>query len=273
MAINDISLTSGMRTNLLSLQDTTNLLNRTQERLATGKKVNTALDNPVSFFASQSLNSRASKLDSLKDSMGQAIQTIEAANNGISAITSMIEQAKGIAESAKSATGGEIIAEGGFADQYEALLAQIDTLAADSGYKGVNLLSAAGTLTVKFGGESSSLTLNGFDASSGVDGLALDATFATAVAAEGAITKLDTALDTLRTNSSTLSSNLSVITVRQDFSTNMINTLTEGSDKLTAADTNEEGANMLMLQTRQSLATTALSLSAQAAQSVLKLFG
>jgi flagellin-like hook-associated protein FlgL len=80
-------------------------------------------------------------------------------------------------------------------------------------------------------------------------------------------------LDTLSQQSSTLSSNLSIITVRQDFSTNMINTLTEGSDKLTLADTNEEGANMLMLQTRQSLATTALRLSAQAAQSVLKLFG
>jgi len=73
-------------------------------------------------------------------------------------------------------------------------------------------------------------------------------------------------------NSSKLSSNLSIITTRQDFSTNMVNTLTEGSDALTLADTNEEGANMLMLQTRQSLATTALSLSAQAAQSVLKLF-
>ena len=80
------------------------------------------------------------------------------------------------------------------------------------------------------------------------------------------------ALVTLRSESSKLSGNLSIITVRQDFSTNMINTLTEGSDKLTLADANEEGANMLMLQTRQSLSTTALSMSAQAAQSVLRLF-
>ena len=77
---------------------------------------------------------------------------------------------------------------------------------------------------------------------------------------------------TLRQNSSKLSGNLSIITVRNDFSTNMINTLIEGSDKLTLADSNEEGANMLMLQTRQTLSTTALSLSAQAAQSVLRLF-
>ena len=65
-------------------------------------------------------------------------------------------------------------------------------------------------------------------------------------------------MTTMRQNASKLAGNLSIITVRQDFSTNMINTLTEGSDKLTLADTNEEGANMLMLQTRQSLSTTAL---------------
>ncbi|HOO40779.1 MAG TPA: hypothetical protein PK653_05015, partial [Syntrophales bacterium] len=103
MAINDISLTTGMRSNLLSLQGTVDLLNRTQNRLATGKKVNTAIDNPVSFFASQALTSRASKIDSLKDSMGQAVQTIIAADKGIKAITAMIEQAKGIAQAALSA--------------------------------------------------------------------------------------------------------------------------------------------------------------------------
>jgi len=103
MAINDVSLTAGMRANLLALQDTVNLLNRTQSRLSTGKKVNTAIDNPVSFFASQALTSRASVIDSLKDAMGQAVQTITAADKGIKAITSMIEQAKGIAQSAQSA--------------------------------------------------------------------------------------------------------------------------------------------------------------------------
>jgi flagellin-like hook-associated protein FlgL len=87
------------------------------------------------------------------------------------------------------------------------------------------------------------------------------------------ITQLDNAATTLSTQSSGLSSGLSIITTRQDFSTNMINTLNTGSDNLTLADTNEEGANMLMLQTRQSLGITALSLSSQAAQAVLKLFG
>lgn len=91
MAINDVSLTAGMRSNLLSLQSTVNLLDRTQTRLSTGKKVNTAIDNPTSFFAAQSLNSRASTIDSLKDAMGQAVQTIAAADKGIKAIASLIE--------------------------------------------------------------------------------------------------------------------------------------------------------------------------------------
>jgi flagellin-like hook-associated protein FlgL len=69
-----------------------------------------------------------------------------------------------------------------------------------------------------------------------------------------------------------MSSGLSIINTRQDFVKAMVNTVTQGADNLTLADMNEEGANMLMLQTRQSLSTTALSMSAQAAQSVLRLF-
>ena len=82
------------------------------------------------------------------------------------------------------------------------------------------------------------------------------------------LAKLEVATNKLNTESAKLSSSLSIINIRQDFSTNMINTLTEGADNLTLADMNEEGANMLMLQTRQSLGTTSLSLASQAAQSV-----
>ena len=83
---------------------------------------------------------------------------------------------------------------------------------------------------------------------------------------------MDDALSTLRTNAKTLSASNGVINTRQEFTTNMINTLTEGADALTAADSNEEGANMLALQTRQQLGVVALQLSSQAQQSVLRLF-
>ena len=86
----DITLTSSMRSNLLSLQNTQSLMDRTQNRLATGYKVNTALDNANSFFTASNLNNRAADLNGLLDTMGQAVQTIKAADQGITAITKLV---------------------------------------------------------------------------------------------------------------------------------------------------------------------------------------
>jgi flagellin len=268
MGFNDISLSAGMRSNLTSLQGTAQLLDRTQYRLSTGKKVNTAIDNPTAFFAAQTLNSRASIIDGLKDAMGQAIQTVQAADKGIKAITGLIEQAKGIATQAQSAVAGPELTA--LQTQYNSIRTQIDNLVTDSIYKGKNLLNND-TLTVKWEGNKT-LDITGFSANSA--GLLITAAaWVAPTDAAADVTKLDAALDTLRTNTASFSANLSIITTRQEFSTDMVNVLTEGANKLTLADTNEEGANMLMLQTRQSLGITALSLSSQAAQSVLRLFG
>jgi flagellin len=389
MSINDISLTSGMRSNLVQLQQTTELLDRTQERLASGKKVNSALDNPINYFAAQNHLSRASDIATYQDNMSEGVQTIQAANAGITGIESLIESARSLAQSALSADpnsvsftlegidvgdtitiggttytavatsaaagennfniqdsdanaldmdevasnlaskvnstvesgtdGGDIkatvsgsrltlmakestdavtdvtdtvattgatldidddvtSARGDLAAQYEGLLTQIDTLGTTSGYKGKNLL-ANDTLSVRF--EGGSLSVNGFTASSSDLGVnttgAAQATFtdnkwAIAKDINKDLVNLDKGLEKLKNEASKLSSAVSVIDAQQTFSTSKINILTEGSDNLTAADTNEEGANMLMLQTRQSLSTTALSLSSQAAQSVLQLF-
>ena len=269
-----------MRTNLINLQQTVSLLDRTQTRLASGKKVNTALDNPLNYFAAQEHLNRASDLDSRKDAMNEAIQTVAAANQGITGIKSLIESARGLAQSALSATTADRTK---LAAQYDAILDQITSMAGDASYKGINLLSGIGQLDVKFNENgSNSLTINGFDASA--SGLAISTSITVGTGTgwdnvtDGAgnitasLTNLTDSLTTLRTQSQTLASNLNVVNIRADFTTGMINTLTTGADKLTAADMNEEGANMLMLQTRQSLSTTALSLSAQAAQSVLRLF-
>ena len=83
---------------------------------------------------------------------------------------------------------------------------------------------------------------------------------------------LTTALTTLRSQAQSLGSSLSTVQIRQDFTKSMINTLKTGADSLTLADSNEEGANLLALQTRQQLSTTALSLASQASQAVLRLF-
>ena len=399
MAINDISLTPGMRSNLVQLQATVALLDRTQERLASGKKVNSPLDNPINFFAAQGHLTRAADIAQYKDGMSEGIQTIQAANAGIKGITGLIESARALAQSAlvadpnqlgfsvttafavgdvitiggtaytavQSATGATgayfVIGEAGsasellsidemvgnlaakinstvdpgafgegdlkaanvgsritlqsksldkaittvnvvemtagtgeieldedvtsdrgvLATQYVTLLGQIDTLAGAAGYKGNNLLTND-TLSVTF--EGGSIAVKGFNAYA--SDLGVNTTgFAKATLAptEGPntfwalisdinfdIANMDKGISTLKQEASDLSSALTVITIQQEFSTAKINLLTKGADTLTAADTNEEGANMLMLQTRQSLSTTALSLSAQAAQSVLRLF-
>ncbi len=266
-----ISLTSGMRQNLFALQSTSKLMELTQNRLATGKKVNTALDDPINFFAAENHQQRADDLSFRKDAMGEAVQTIKAGNNGIEAITDLIASAKSTAQSALSTT--DPTEKAALATQFNTILDQIDDLSEDAGYKGINFL-AADTLTVSFNADgTSAIGLTGFEGTSGALGLsaatgswALDADITAAVAT------LDDAKGTLRTEAKELTNNLSVITTRQDFTEKMINTLEDGVANLTLADMNEEGANMLMLQTRQALGTTSLSMAAEAAQSVMRLF-
>jgi flagellin-like hook-associated protein FlgL len=233
--------------------------------------VNSPVDDPSAYFAAQNNLSRASDLAARKDQMGEAIQTVQAANNGIKAITSLIEQAKGLVASARSAGTTD---RATLADQFDALLTQMDAVSADSSYKGTNLL-AGDTLTVSFNEDgSSSLDIAGFDATSGgdLDIAGANASWADPTDLNTASDDLDAALSTLRANAATLSSNNGVITARQEFVSGMINTLSTGAENLTAADVNEEGANMLALQTRQQLGVVALSLSSQAQQSILRLF-
>lgn len=169
----DISLTASMRSNLLSLQQTQSLMDTTQERLSTGKKVNSAIDNPSSYYTAQSLTNRASDLSSLLDSMGQAVQTIQAANEGIEAITEFASQAKAIANSANDTSDTTSVEN--YMKQFDEILKQIDGIAKDSGYKGVNLLGGKDQeLKVVFNEDrSSSLTVKGDEA--GAKGLGMNA--------------------------------------------------------------------------------------------------
>jgi len=271
MAINDITLSGGMRGNLIQLQMTSALQGRTTTRLATGKRVNSAIDDASAYFAAQNHSNRAADLAARKDTMGEAIQTVKSALKGIEGITKLVEQMKGLAASARSADAAD---RATLAGQFDDLRDQIDDLAADSGYRGTNFLDSD-DLTVEFNEDGSSeLTISGFDATVGGD-LAIAAAANDWVAdtdIDAAVTDMDAALTELRTQAKTLSSNNGVVSTRQEFTTEMINTLTEGADALTAADPNEEGANMLALQTRQQLGVIALQLSSQAQQSVLRLF-
>jgi flagellin len=269
--MSSIVLSSGVRSNLLQLQQTADLISTTQTRLATGKRVNSALDNPTNFFTAAALDSRASDLNGLLDSMGTAIKTLEAADNGISAITKLVQSAQATARQAQQTTSASERAT--LATQFGDIRTQIDALAADAGFNGKNLINGDDLDVVLNESGSSTLTITGVTNDSAGLGIAAAANAWVADAdIQGALDDITSALGTLRTQSKTFGSQLSTVQARQDFTKSMINTLKTGADNLTLADTNEEGANLLSLQTRQSLSTTALSMAAQADQNVLRLF-
>ena len=288
----NITLSKAVRSNLLNLQAPATQMGKTWERPATGKKVTSALDNPTNFFTASALSSRASDLGQLLDSVSNAVQTIQAADKGISAITKLVESAQATARQAQQ-SALEIVGtpavdaaahdpavmvanpkRAELVEQYNELLSQIDDLAKDSGFNGVNLL-ANDDLSVLFNEDGSSrLDIEGetFDAA----GIGLTTLAPTAFDTNSSITStlddLKASIETLRTQASKLGANLSVVETRQDFTKNMINVLETGAANLTLADTNEEAANLRALQTRQQLSSTALSLASQADQNVLSLF-
>src|SRR5581483_2031067 len=138
--MSDIVLTAGVRANLLQLQQTADLITQTQTKLATGKRVNSALDNPINYFTAQGLTNRASDLGNLLDSMSTAINTIQAANNGITSITKLVQSAQALVSQAQQTS--DVSIRSGLAGQFDAILGQIDQLAGDSGFNGINLLNS-----------------------------------------------------------------------------------------------------------------------------------
>lgn len=363
--MSEIALSGGMRANLRSLQVTSQLLNTTQERLATGRKVNSAVDNPTNFFASANLQDRATALEGRLDGMGQAISTLQAADNAITNMRSIIGAMKGVVDEALASSDSSDRVNSG--KQFNELLIQLNDLAQDSSYKGVNLLisgqsdktsGTTETMTVQFNEtfDSATLSIKGINVQgatgSGTSGVAIDSngeisngsiingarligtatTYSaqsyaltlnaagsslssggtgaanqaivglrsadvtgTATAAQNAngtghtlsfvdgsnyqsnlkqmIQDIESFDRQLIATAKTLSQNVNIVSVRQEFTNNLINTLEEGADKLTLADLNEEGANLLALQTAQQLGTQSLALASQAQQGVLSLLG
>jgi flagellin-like hook-associated protein FlgL len=436
--MSDVSLTAAVRQNLLSLQNTTDLINRTQNRLSTGLRVASAIDDPVKFFQAKGLQDRASDFDEKKTGIDQGISTLTAAMDSIEAIETLVQQLKGLATNAKSATTDSEVAN--IVTQFNDLRTQINNLTTDATYQGLNLVAgtgsvlqvnfsndtgsvltvnsidvtvktngldvaqltqatqginfnqayiSAGTLsgegnmlgsaggglpaasvdpemvTVSVGGQTTTIisagdtftlaydgitfTVNiytsktgdggtlsnsfvtagtyavgttieftvvtgfisgqsggsGWSAQSagtglsagvnrfsilasgtGVSVLRLDATSKTVTETDAKrtigigftselndrITNLDSALTTLRSRTQTLGANVAVLNTRLDFTKAYVNTMTAGAGKLTLADLNEEGANLLALQTRQQLGIQSLAFAGQSEQSILGLF-
>jgi flagellin-like hook-associated protein FlgL len=136
--------------------------------------------------------------------------------------------------------------------------------------QGFSVNVEAGTGNLQIFGSGGDGTTEDVEIEKAVDGSTTS--FSTASQIDSAIKSIDNFISQLRTEAQKLSSSLSTIQIRSDFTSEMVNTLNTGADNLTLADMNEEGANMLMLQTRQNLGTTSLSLASQAAQAVMRLF-
>ncbi|KQP50196.1 flagellin N-terminal helical domain-containing protein [Methylobacterium sp. Leaf106] len=172
-----ITLTSATRQNLLSLQDTANLLSTTQNRLSTGKKVNSALDNPTNFFTAQSLSARSSDISSLLDGISNGVQAIQAASQGITSITKLLETAKSTASQALAdKTGGSSGISGGAKEQ-AAKVTATSTLASlgTTGATGETTFDFSGptkdaSLEITLGGNKSTIRIDSATlASSGTD--------------------------------------------------------------------------------------------------------
>lgn len=276
---NSISLSEGVRNTLTSLQGTSSMIEKTQFKLSTGRKVNSALDDPSSYFAAKGLTNRAADLAARKDGIVQGIKTVEAALNGLERIEDVLKQMKSLAEQAKATS--DTTKRASLMTQFNDLKTQLDSIATDSGYQGVNLISDdADNLVVTFNEDSTSvLTVSGLasDATTGL-GVADGANWGNAdtavgnTAIEASLTLIKAAIDEVRSNTQTLGTNAALLNIRKEFTDSLVNTLQGGAASLVNADLNEESANMLALQTRQQLGTTALSMAAQAEQAVLRLF-
>jgi flagellin len=418
MSLSNITLTAAVRQNLLSLQDTADLLATTQSRLATGKKVNSALDNPTNFFTAAGLDARASDISNLLDSIGNGVQVLQAANTGITSLSKLVDTAKSIANQAlqqpsgytskanvaftganAAATGpataadlnkgaltasaitfttskgavtitigasytayaagspgtatvntldqfnqalsdagvnltasfdaaaptkltftstndasGQTITAGatvttptaldavdisaaaasgtlgtvsaavkdavsqntraGLVAQYNQIIDQITTTAQDASFNGINLLNGDSLKMVFDETGKSTVTIAGvtFDPNGlGLSKLTAGTDLVDNFMTNNVLTALNTASITLRSQASAFGANLSIVQIRQDFNKNIINVLQTGSSNLTLADSNEEAANSQALSTRQSIATSALSLANQSQQAVLQL--
>ena len=375
--MSSVLLSSAVQASLYSLQQTNDLLVSTQNRLATGRKVNSANDNPTVFFAASALSNRAADLNNVFDGVVAASKVLKSTNESLSALTNLVTSAQSTARNALASTGstarttgsvpgltgtssfavtatktftvsdgtttttitsagaltGQQVLDGvnntaglkvkasltadgklqleatstnaitvggtataaelgqfgltagvtaagtlntvrsAFASQFDSIRSQIDQLSNDATFNGTNLL-AGGSLRINFNEKStSSLSVAGVtDTAAGLGIVASANTFQTDKDVNDALTNLTNSLITLRSQASIFASNSDIVTTRQDFTKQMISALNAASDSLTLADTNQEGANLLALQTRQSLSSTALSMASQADQTVLRLF-
>jgi flagellin len=268
-----IALSNGLRNSLNALGSLDADITKTNNRLATGKKVASALDNASIFFQARGFQNKAGSLASIQDGLTTGLKTLEAAGKALEAIDKTLGSIKGLLQQATTLTG---TAQTDVIAQANALRTKLDDFVKDAGFNGTNLLNGTGAgfdLKVTFDAETpTSSTTTGVDFKIAAAGGLNLATAFTAAALPANITSVDTAVAATRSRASIISTDASLVQIRQSFTKDRISILGAASDALTNADLNEEGANLSALQTRQQLAVTALSLANRSDQAILRLF-
>lgn len=289
---NDVTLSTSIRSNLLTLQNTGTMVDRTNSRLSSGQKVSSAIDDAVAYFQAKGLSDRAADLTGRKDGIDQGISSLKSAITGLENVEKILVQMKGVALSAKSANATD---RASLATQFKTLSEQMNNLVNDTSYQGLNLVNAtSANIKVQFSDKTAAyLKVDGVNvqtsnlagiqkkSSAMVTGLAgtkwsavatTTASSPTVSVFDNVIKALDSAITKVRSNTKNLGTNVALLQTRLDFTKSYVNNLTEGSNKLTLADLNEEGANLVSLRTRQQLGIQALSFAGQQEQGVLSLF-
>ncbi len=271
----DISLTASTRINLLDAKKTTALFDLTAQRLGTGKRVNGPTDNVRAFFLAKSLTDRAGDLLAVKDNIGLGLSTIGAALSGIDALTDIIGQ---MIAAAMNAIDQPAAARAEQAAQFDELRVQMDGIATDLTFDGLNLLAGLpDNLTVSFDADTGSLfTISGVASDSAALGIGSAASdfnlFSTDAYIQAAMDVLDSALVTLRSTAAELGSSAGVLNTRLDYTQGLVDTLAAGAGDLIGADLNEEAANMLALNVARELSNASLNIANQSQRSILQLF-
>ncbi len=253
---------------LNSIQSNQALQDANLQRLTTGRSVNSPSDNAQAFVLAQGLLDRSATLSDVGASIGQGVGALQAASNGIDAISSVVNQLKGLAQQALSST--DPTQQTNLQNQFNSLAGQIDSLAADSSYNGVNLIAAnPGSLTISGAGT----TITGAAADSASLGIGAAAGWAGSTAnIQASIDSLNQATATLRSQSADLGDNAAQLQITASFVQSQSAIAADGASKLTSADLATAAANVQSANTYRQLGLAALRNANQSQEAILGLF-
>ena len=264
--------TSAIRSKLLQLRQTSDPSLKRQTSVAAGKNANSARDKRISVLTAGDLAVRIHDLSAMIEKLAIAIDAMQAADHSISAITELVRLAQALVRRAQETT--DVTVRATLAGQFDALLPEIDLLAGRANVNGINLRGGNDITSSRSEDVRATVTVASFS-----DGAAGDLAIKPsqknwATIADIDLTAAEVKLATvvLRSQAQALRSSWSTLQIRQHFAKAMADALQASMDNLVSADSREERANLLALQGRQHVSTTALSVAAEAGQNVLRLF-